>query len=297
MESRAPSLIPETQSSPTSLDAEILQVRQQIQNLTHRRAALTAALLSSPSSQALLARARAQPTPSPHISTLEKRIKEQQRQNVQNSYRMCAGATMFEGRDPDPNAVDDGRIVGVRIEIFNRRLADLFHFLEGTRTFRPPYYLLLNRPNPASPSLRIHRHTIPQCIPLQYLASRFLSMSVLSDETLPEPQNLARLVRDLRRELMSYHLRQDAIVTLGESANTELDGGQRNLVKEVKAVDAENRDVRIEWEDGTVGRLAVDNNGNLQKVVVLDDGKSRRREKERSILSAKTIGKLAQTLV
>ena len=28
---------------------------------------------------------------------------------------------MFIGRDPDPNAVDEGRIIGVRIEVFNRR--------------------------------------------------------------------------------------------------------------------------------------------------------------------------------
>ncbi|MCJ1381971.1 hypothetical protein MMC17_005083 [Xylographa soralifera] len=256
MEDRAPSLIPETQSSPTSLDAEILQVRQQT-------------LLSSPSSQTLLARAKAQPNPSPHITTFEKRMKEQQRQNVQNSYRMCAGATMFEARDPDPNAVDEGWIVGVRIEVFNRR----------------------------SPSLRIHRHTIPQCIPLQHLGSKYLPSLVPSDGKPSGPQNIAHLVRDLRRELISYHLRQDAIVTLGERESIGADSEQQNGVKEVKSVDAENRDMRIEWEDGTVGRIAVDSRGNLEKVVVLNHERSRIRDKERSVLSAKTLGKLAQTLV
>ncbi|MCJ1420765.1 hypothetical protein MMC32_007124 [Xylographa parallela] len=287
MDDRAPSIIPESQSSPASLDVEILQVRQQIQSLTHHRAALTAALLSSPSSQTLLARAKAQPSPSPHVTTFEKRMKEQGRQNVQNSYRICAGATMFESHDPDPNAVDEGRIVGVRIEVFNRR----------TRTFRSPYYLLLNRPNPGSSSLRVHRHTVPQCIPLQHLVSKYLPSLTPSDGKPSGPQNVARLVRDLRRELISYHLRQDAIVTIGEHRSLGVDGEQQIGVKEVKVVDAENRDMRIEWEDRTVGRVVIDNNGNLEKVVVLNHKRTRLREKERSIFHAKTIGKLAQILI
>lgn len=32
-------------------------------------------------------------------------------------YRLGAGATMFEVDDPDPNAVDNGRVLGVRIEV------------------------------------------------------------------------------------------------------------------------------------------------------------------------------------
>jgi len=183
--------------------------------------------------------------------------------------------------------VDEGRIVGVRIEVFNRR----------TRTFRAPYYLLLKRPNPPSTSLRVHRHTIPQCVPLQYLVSKYLLYSEPSDEMPPEPQNLARLVRDLRRELISYHLRQDAIMTLGEVKGIGVDGEHGNGVKEVKALDAESRDIRIEREDGTVGRIAVDNSGNLEKVVVLDHERSRKREEERSILRAKTLRNLAQTLM
>ena len=103
-----------------------------VQNLTRRRATLTAALLSSPSSQTLLARAKADPTPSPHIGTLEKRIEEQKRRNIQNAYRMCASATLFEAQDPDPNAVDEARIIGVRIEVFDQRKHPCYtEFLHG----------------------------------------------------------------------------------------------------------------------------------------------------------------------
>ena len=220
---------------------------------------------------------------------------------------------MFEGRDPDPNAVDEGRIVGVRIEVFNRRacltfpdsffssvlvqdFADVSRLYAGTRTFRPPYYLLLNRPRSASPSLSIHRHTIPQCIPLQCLASKYLPLSAPSDEEPPKIQNLARLVQELRRELVSYHLRQDAIEKLGERTTDGISSGQRNGVKEVEAVDAENRDFRVVWEDGTVARIVVGNGGGVEKVVILDEEKNRKREMERKMLGAGAIEKLAMTL-
>ena len=32
---------------------------------------------------------------------------------------------MFESSDPDPSAVDDGRILGIRIEAFSQRLYPL----------------------------------------------------------------------------------------------------------------------------------------------------------------------------
>ena len=84
---------------------------------------------------------------------------------------------------------------------------------------------------------------------------------------------------------------------LGERKSTGADGEHQNGIKEVKAVDAENRDVRIEWEDGSVGRIVVDSSGNLEKVVILNHERSRIKEKERNILSAKTLGNLAQTLM
>ncbi|MCJ1473489.1 hypothetical protein MMC13_002140 [Lambiella insularis] len=272
------SLVPDTQSSHTSQDTEILLVRQQIQALIRRRATLTAAFLSSPSSQVLLTRAKADPASSKHAEALEKRINEQQRQDVQNTYRMCAGATMFEARDPDPTAVDEGRISGIRIEVFDQR----------SKTFRTPYYVLLHRPHATSRSLRIHRHTIPPCIPLQSLAMRFLPLAPLAGGKAPKAQNLGRFVRDLRRELVSYHRRQDTLANLGDSASTN--------VKEIKAVDAEIRDIQIEWDHGTIGRVAIGNSGGIEKVVVLDDNGRRTRNAERKILEAGSILQLLDVL-
>jgi hypothetical protein len=35
----------------------------------------------------------------------------------QSLYRLGAGATLFEARDPDPNAVDGGRVLGIRFDV------------------------------------------------------------------------------------------------------------------------------------------------------------------------------------
>lgn len=45
------------------------------------------------------------------------RVQQQMRHDQQCLYRMGAGATMFEVEDPDPYAVDGGRVLGVRIEV------------------------------------------------------------------------------------------------------------------------------------------------------------------------------------
>jgi central kinetochore subunit Mal2/MCM21 len=92
-----------------------------VQRLSSRRAILTASLLSSPSSHTLLAHAKAVPKFAHTTTTLEKLITEQKQKDLENVYRMCAGVTTFEARDPDPNAVDNGRIIGIRFEVFDQR--------------------------------------------------------------------------------------------------------------------------------------------------------------------------------
>ncbi len=43
---------------------------------------------------------------------------QQAKHNALQLHRMCAGVTTFRVRDPDPAAVDGGRVFGVRIEVF-----------------------------------------------------------------------------------------------------------------------------------------------------------------------------------
>ena len=56
--------------------------------------------------------------PSKALMTAVERSRENFVHRQQCLYRMGAGATMFEVKDPDPYAVDQGRILGVRMEVF-----------------------------------------------------------------------------------------------------------------------------------------------------------------------------------
>ena len=56
--------------------------------------------------------------PSKALTTAVERSQENFVHRQQCLYRMGAGATMFEVKDPDPYAVDQGRILGVRMEVF-----------------------------------------------------------------------------------------------------------------------------------------------------------------------------------
>ncbi|MCJ1245595.1 hypothetical protein MMC30_002799 [Trapelia coarctata] len=286
MEVANPSIVPDSQPTAVSLDDEILRARQEIQNLSQRRATLTAALLTSPSSQSLLSHARAKPPASQHVASLEKRIDEYKRQNTQNTYRICAGATMFESRDPDPNAVDGGRITGVRIEVYNQH----------TRTFNPPYYLLFNRPKSTSPSLCIHRHTIPPCIPLPTLAAKYFPSSPPTNQKRPMSQNLPHLVRELRRMLVSYHRRKEAVDKVSEELKHLGRGHDGDKVKNIEAADAEAKSLRIEWDSGVEGRVDIERSGRLKRVVVVREDGKRWRDLEMRILRAERIERVPEML-
>jgi Cenp-O kinetochore centromere component len=71
-----------------------------------------------------------------------------QKLDAERLYRIGAGATMFEVKDPDPYAVDNGRVLGVRIEICSAGtlcfLSLFSHFIRYTKLYMMLYmYLLL----------------------------------------------------------------------------------------------------------------------------------------------------------
>ncbi|KAI9668343.1 MAG: hypothetical protein M1829_005547 [Trizodia sp. TS-e1964] len=185
-------------------------------------------------------------------------------------YRLGAGATMFEVRNPDPNAVDGGKMFGVRIEVF----------VNGA--FLPPHYILLHRPSWTLPSLRIHRHTLPPCIPVAAIAKKYLP--VHENDThfniaKNREQNLAQFVRTIRRDLVSYHLRLASMASLRNALGIDSDtSGQFNRstppgndIKNITLSSADALDFRLEWEDGKVGQAAMDKEGRLHKCIVMKD--------------------------
>lgn len=174
-------------------------------------------------------------------------------------YRISNAVTAFKVRDPDPNAVDGGHVVGLRFEIMSRG------------QFLRPYYVMLNRPFVNSTYLRVHRHTLPPAIPLAGLAARHLPAPKPESDTSPS-QDLERFVRTLRREIARYHNR------LGVSADLRRGLGlheknKENLtandIVEVGIADIEAKQIKLTWADERCGRLVMDDNGKVLKLMVL----------------------------
>lgn len=146
-----------------------------------------------------------------------------------------------------------------------------------------PYYVLLNKPYPNSSRLRVHRHTVPPCIPLAELAAKHLpaektGVEEEASKVRSKKQNFTSFVRLLRREIMNYHHRVSAITSLRkalrlDSKNTSGKGKDRELViSDISAADAEAKHVTVEWADGKIGRLVLSAKGEVVKCVVMNDG-------------------------
>lgn len=208
-------------------------------------------------------------------ANISKPLKEQRKHILTSLYRTGASITSFAAKDPDPNAVNNGKLLGLRIEAF------------ANRKFTRPYYIFLNQAVPGSASLRIHRHTVPPAIPLAALGARFLPQP---KKGIDMKQDLGRFIRGLRGQIQAYHnrlaaigslrkgLKVDEILRLRDEGDDEAEG-----VMDISAIDAEAKQLRIEWTDGGVGRVEIGAQGQVQRCIVTDV-EGRNREKEREIL-------------
>lgn len=200
----------------------------------------------------------------------------------QNLYRTLAPITAFKVRDPDPNAVDNGFVLGIRIEVVMRG------------KFLRPYYVLLNRPYPGNQRhFRVHRHTVPPCIPLSGFAARYLPSPVVrredggGEKEKAKDQNLSLFVRSLRREILRYHNRLGMVADLRNAAglgkqSNENERAEGELVN-IAPADSEAKHISLEWADGRTGRLVVGDDGEIVKLVALGEN-GRDREAVRSLL-------------
>ncbi|PSN58727.1 hypothetical protein BS50DRAFT_595214 [Corynespora cassiicola Philippines] len=226
----------------------------------------------------------------------------QRARNTENAYRACAGLTAFKVQDPDPNAVDAGRVLGVRVNV------------PVPGGFAEMYYVLLNRGEGGR--LRVHRHTVPACVALALLVQRWLG----GGEGKGGEQDLVRFGRTLRRELVGWHLRKEVVRKLREEAGLkDGDGDQKEeeshsvgvvlnaFVSDdedeedddeaewqsgpVRIIDIEAdmgvREVKVSWSDGRVGIMKVTKDSEIDRVVVSDQHGSRDMA-----LSRKAVGRI-----
>ena len=154
-------------------------------------------------------------------------------------------------RDPDPHAIDGGEVLGLRFDVFSA--------LE--LGFVRPYYILLNaveRTPGGEKRLRVHKHTIPVFVPLRKLEARYLPVS-------DGEQDLVRLAREVRRELVSFHKRRDAVERVKRDAENT---GDETGISEVREVDPSSREFEIGFMDESVAKVRIDVDGAIVNAVV-----------------------------
>ncbi|KAK2001202.1 cenp-O kinetochore centromere component [Colletotrichum falcatum] len=265
-----------------ALTQEINDLRAKAASLKKELKVQATALLSSESTRAILQddiqKLSTLTLPSesnPARDQVLSRSKAQDAHDQQCLYRACATVTTFKVQDPDPNAVDRGHVLGIRIEIMS------------DAKFRRPYYVMLNRPYKESRYLRVHRHTVPPCIPLAALAARHLPAPKPADDEGQKTQDLSRFVRTLRREIVRFHNRTAVIAGLQKAAGLRGSGStdedSEQAVISITAADIEAKQISIEWADGRAGRLVMSEDGQIQKLVVLGSA-GRDREVTRDLV-------------
>ncbi|KAH6715773.1 Cenp-O kinetochore centromere component-domain-containing protein [Leptodontidium sp. MPI-SDFR-AT-0119] len=278
------------------LDSEISSLQAQILALKSQRKLQVATILSSRHTKATLTRLRASQRPTPHSESqsvptdttpLLAAATAQRAHKQENLYRACAGITTFRVQDPDPNAVDGGKVLGIRIDV------------SSVGKFIKPYYIMLNKPWPGTELLRVHRHTVPASIPLTALVERYLPSgkgSVAMGEENPggKKQDLRRFVRALRKEVVGYHNRTSVIKGLRrefklDEKESKKGKSREKVITDISAADAEAKQVRIEWADGRIGRVVIDEKGEVKQCVIIgEDGRD--GETERRVLAGSMEG-------
>ena len=188
------------------LDEDICQLKTRIALLEAHRANLSSVLLSQPH---LAARLQTSNQRDKHAETTKHIIAQQQKRNLENVYRACAGVTAYRVKDPDPNAINNGNLLGISIDVSI-----------GAK-FIETYHVLLSVCDKGDKKIAsIHKHTIPPCIPLEQLASKWIPGSAKDKEVDPE-QDLVHFGRLLRKELVGWHMRVRAVEELRKGAGLD----------------------------------------------------------------------------
>lgn len=266
------------------LDEDISDLQARITTLKAHQANLASILLSQPHLATRLQIQNANET----TKSAQRAIEQQQKRNLENIYRACAGVTAYKVQDPDPNAINNGHILGISIDV-----------AIGGKFIETYHVLLTWRQRDENKVLKIHKHTIPPCIPLQQLANKWLPQSAKDVDIDPE-QDLVKFGRLLRKELVSWHmrvkvvedLRSDAglsrtkiqkedttLANTGKILNAFVSDDEEESDAEEEVVhdgpakiidieaDAAARQVVVTWTDGRRAVVNVSKDGRVEKAV------------------------------
>lgn len=113
-------------------------------------------------------------------------------------------------------------------------------------------------------------------------------------------QDLGAFVKGVRREITRFNWRVGIVKGLRRSVG--LDGGENGTmlqrkedVREISVIDAEVRQIRVEWEDARIGRIVLSAKGTVERVVVWGES-GRDWALERRVLGNGSVEGLAERL-
>ncbi|RAH42368.1 uncharacterized protein BO95DRAFT_475953 [Aspergillus brunneoviolaceus CBS 621.78] len=314
-----------TEEETESLDSEISTIRAELQTLHHRRRILTNSLLTSRPLQRL-AKSQSQSqsqSQSPSQTTATAPRSSQKWTDLSpllhtsalhadlNHYRIAFSTTAFPFTDPSPSPVPseaNKSLIGLRIDICAR---------DGS--YVKPYYILLRKGRRGGEDgvLYVHRHTVPPVVDVGALERVYLPRAggdaargeegEGGEQLKPwkrsptKKQNLKGFLREVRRQLVVWHVRCDGVRYLrerlgivrrgeGQDADADEENGvwERDVLAEepnqeskiarndlgivaLGATALEAVYVRVEWVDGRVGRFKISNAGLVERAVVMGD--------------------------
>ncbi|KAJ4373847.1 hypothetical protein N0V83_002586 [Neocucurbitaria cava] len=302
----------ETMETIERLDTDINDLHARIATLRAHHANLSSILLSQPHLAARLQRVNLRDK---SVENAQRIIKQQSKRNIENIYRACVGVTAYKVQDPDPHAINNGNILGVAIDVSI-----------GSK-FIETYHVLLNvKESEGKKLLRIHKHTIPPCIPLQQLASKWLPTTNTSskdiDNAADPEQDLVRFGRSLRKELVAWHMRVQAVEDLRkeaglpdtrrerneqdqvgiestgrilnafvsdddeESSDVDEAGDEDDGIVRILEIepDAAVRQISITWSDGRTAVMNITKDGRVEKAVCRTRGGGRDEARSRKAI-------------
>ena len=187
---------------------------------------------------------------------------------LSNLHRM-EGVTAFSAKE-----LSGETLLGIRIDAQSRR--------DGTFS-KPVYVLLEHRAVGNATTWVVARHSAPAWIGVIELARAFLPPPPAAAAAAIPPaakgagavarQNVERFVKAVRARVVRWVRRVDAVETLREAFR----GGA------VIECDKEAATLTVRWADGTVGRCALDEKGDVARAVVTEKGGRRVVKKERAM--------------
>ena len=148
-----------------------------------------------------------------------------------------------------------------------------------------PYFVFLKRIEPNQPSLAIHNHTLPSFLPVEGIIAKHKPLLVQSSNS--NGQNLHAFVKELRRALVSFHLRKAAVERMQkqlEKAENIQDGSRAPELLQISAANSDVTEIELIWETDIMGRICLTEEGLLTRCVI--HGRlGRMKEAEHALMS------------